>query len=135
MGAHIKRMFDSMDKISTNIDYSIPSDQVNDRSGEAGMINFYDFNLNGSIDHVNVEIGTIGTPTPLINPESQIIDATEGSVLNGRIGRKGQYFIPQTGQINQTYAPYSSNTKPSLQGKLNWDVLNEKYKQTSKREF
>jgi hypothetical protein len=113
----------------------LPTDQINDLSGEAGMINFYDFNSNGSIDHTNVGIGTIGTPTPLINPKPQIVDATEGSILNDRIGRRGQYYTPQTSQINQTYAPYSTNTKPSMQGKINWDILDKKYKSVSEGRF
>jgi hypothetical protein len=43
--------------------YIIPSDKVDvNRSGEVGMINFYDFNIDGSIDHVNVGVRRIGTP-------------------------------------------------------------------------
>ena len=98
------------------------------RSGDVGMLNFYDLNENGSIDHVNVGVGETGTPTPVLNPKPQIVDATEGSTLNQRRGRDGQYYKPETGQINQTYAPFSTLRKPDKQGTINWEVLNNNYR-------
>ena len=98
------------------------------KSGDSGMLNFYDLDETGDITHMNVGVGKAGTPTPLLNPKSQIVDATEGTTLNRRQGRDGQYYKPGAGQINQTYTPFSTEHKPDKQGTINWGVLEDKYR-------
>jgi cell wall-associated NlpC family hydrolase len=104
---------------------SVPTDEA--KAGDSGVLNFYDFGGDGVIDHVNVGVGKTGVPSPIAKPMNQIVDATEGSTLNQRAGREGQYYTPKTGQINQTYPPYPKSVKPSSQAKINWDVLESKY--------
>jgi cell wall-associated NlpC family hydrolase len=104
---------------------SIPVDVA--KTGDSGVLNFYDFGGDGVIDHVNVGVGKAGVPLPITNPMNQIVDATEGSTLNQRAGRDGQYYTPKAGQINQTYPLYPTSVKPSSQAQINWDVLESKY--------
>jgi len=51
------------------------------------------------------------------------IASREVSTLNQRRGQNGQYYKPETGQVNQTYAPFSRVRNPDKQGIINWEVL------------
>lgn len=101
----------------------------NKRTGILGMINFYKVSGSKVINHMNYGIGTNNTPIPLLSPMDQIIDATEkDSMLIRNDGRPGQYFEAGAGQVNQTYAPFSSNTDVSIQGYVRWEVLEANYR-------
>jgi len=39
------------------------------------------------------------------------------------IERQGQYIEPDDGQVNQTFQPFSSNSRPVSQGRIRFDVL------------
>jgi len=111
------------------VDWITINSSVNEgKTGDVGMLNFYKTGGSDQVNHVNVGIGEVNIPGPPYVRKDQIIDATEGSTLNQRAGRPGQYTIPKTGKVNQTYAPFSTNTQASVQGKLNWAVLENKYK-------
>ena len=112
---------------SGKVDWINISEKVDtSKIGDEGTLNFYKLGGSSTVNHVNVGIGT-----PNEAPLKQIIDATEGDTLNQRKGREGQVTIPSTGQVNQTYAPLSTNpaSQPVAQGIINWNVLNEKYKE------
>jgi len=124
------------DKISTKLLSSGNTDWIglypsadNDITGNLGMINFYKTDGSKIINHMNYGIGLSNTPLVLLSPMNQIIDATEGSMISRNDGRPGQYIIAGTHQVNQTYAPFSSNTKVSKQAFINWEVLESKYKE------
>ena len=42
---------------------------------------------------------------------------------NRNDGRPGQYIKAGSHQVNQTYAPFSSNTEVALQAIINWYIL------------
>lgn len=97
-----------------------PSDKI---AGEAGVLNFYKIGST-NYTHVNIGIDTTEVPLSINNPMKQIIDATEGVTMNCRNdGRDGQYYTTTPGSVNQTYAPFSSNTPVSQQGFINWDEV------------
>ena len=100
----------------------------NEKTGDTGMLNFYKIGESKKVNHVNIGVGSVNTPRPPYIYTEQIVDATEGSTLNQRDGRGGQYITPKEGRVNQTYSPFSTNTNVSVQGKIKWDVLEEKYK-------
>ena len=103
------------------------------KQGDEGMLNFYAFG-GGIADHVNVGVGTTGTPYVLIDPKSQVVDATQKDNIFNRwvSGMDGQYNSAGIGQTTQTFAPFSDKSKPFLQGNINWTVLEEKYKVVNK---
>ena len=94
----------------------------NTRTGNLGIINFYKTGEGNDINHMNYGIGTFNTPMILLNP-MKIIDATEGSMENRNDGRDGQYIKAGEHQVNQTYAPFSSNTEVTKQAIINWYIL------------
>lgn len=99
------------------------------RAGNLGMINFYKTNDSKVINHMNYGIGKNNIPLIYKYHKNQIIDATEtDSMLIRNDGRIGQYFRAGEGIVNQIYAPFSSNTDPSVQGYIKWQILEEKYK-------
>jgi hypothetical protein len=79
-----------------------------------GTLNFYNWDTK-TIQHVNVGVGQQGN-----EKVGQVVDATQGNNLIARNGGAGQ--------VNQTYAPYSTNSTPVSQGTINFDVLEQKYK-------
>jgi hypothetical protein len=86
--------------------------------GKEGVLNFYKFGED-MFKHVNVGVGTRGNETM-----NQIIDATEGgTMLNRNDGRSGQMYPAYKGEVNQTYAPLSSNDTPDAQGYIDWPSL------------
>jgi RHS repeat-associated protein len=87
-----------------------------------GTLNFYDWN-NNTIRHVNVGVGQQGNETV-----GQVVDATEGSGMTARNGNPNQVIPAGAGQVNQTYAPFSTNSTPVSQGTINFDVLEKNYK-------
>jgi len=87
-----------------------------------GALNFYDWGT-GTVQHVNVGVGQRGNETC-----GQVVDATEGSWMTGRNGMPGQVIEAGAGQVNQTYTNYSSNSLPVSQGTINFDLLDEKYR-------
>ena len=96
----------------------------NNMAGETGVLNFYNINKKDYYDHVNIGIGKTEVPFGTENAKNQIIDATSGSTMLCRNdGRDGQYYETLSGAINQTYAPFSSNTPVSQQGFINWDEV------------
>lgn len=101
------------------------------KAGDLGMINFYKTEQSKTINHMNMGIGETNIPILFIDRINQIVDATEKDTMetHRNDGRVGQYFYAGTAQVNQTYAPFSSNTPPSLQSYIKWEVLEEKYKE------
>ena len=119
----------ALDMASGDVDWITINPSADEtKTGDVGMLNFYKTSSSGDISHVNVGIGETNIPGPPYIRKDQIIDATQGSTLNQRAGQPGQYTTPKTGQVNQTYAPFSTNTQASVQGKINWAVLEKKYK-------
>jgi RHS repeat-associated protein len=88
------------------------------RQGKAGVLNFYQFEGQPQIAHVNVGVGIRGTESI-----PQVIDATKGNWMQQRIGAAGQSVAPQPDSINQTYVPFSTNTSPILQAVIDWSKL------------
>jgi hypothetical protein len=116
---------------SGNVDWITVNKTVDaSKAGETGKLNFYKLDGSDIVNHVNVGVGTTGVPLFLTDPKSQIVDATSGSTLNQRDGLDGQYYKPGEGQVNQTYAPLSTNesSQPTSQATINWSVLERKYK-------
>lgn len=102
------------------INFNNPSSNL---AGVSGALNFYNTENNG-LSHVNIGIGKTEVPFGTENAKNQIIDATSGSTMLCRNdGRDGQYYETLSGAINQTYAPFSSNTPVSQQGFINWDEV------------
>jgi cell wall-associated NlpC family hydrolase len=99
-----------------------------DSQANQGMLNFYSFEP-GRIGHVNVGVGQKQDELT-----GQIVDATaEGeSAMTGRNGGARQLDTAAAGRINQTYPPYSTNSTPVLQGIINFDILEEKYRKEPK---
>ncbi|MCL2381778.1 MAG: hypothetical protein FWC64_09350 [Treponema sp.] len=94
--------------------------------GTPGLLNFYDWGRpDGRIRHVNVGVGQRGN-----EPKRQIIDATEGDwmVTSRSLPRHGQVIQPGIGQVNQTFEPFSSNSRPVSQGRINFDVLERDFR-------
>ncbi|MGN1043702.1 MAG: hypothetical protein ACI4PR_02735, partial [Acutalibacteraceae bacterium] len=107
---------------SGDIDWIILFDNViAERQGEAGILNFYNFEGNG-IDHVNYGVGKIGNET-----ENQIMDASYGSTWqNGRNKSNRQDIKAEPNKINKTYAPFSTKTVPVKQGYIDFSKLKRK---------
>ena len=90
------------------------------------MINAYDWEGNGVIDHVNAGAGQRAGETKM-----QVVDATEDAPVNrdwttsrnnGMPGN-GQVSAASAGQVNQTYVPFSSVTAPTKQLYIDFNRL------------
>jgi RHS repeat-associated protein len=90
--------------------------------GTAGMINFYTWDEENGVEHLNVGVGKQGAES-----RAQVVDATLGSWMTSRNSNKDQIIPAKKDAVNQTYSAYSSKTKPSSQGQINWTAL-EVYK-------
>jgi RHS repeat-associated protein len=93
-----------------------------ENQGSAGMINFYTWDEENGVEHVNVGVGKQGKES--IN---QVVDATLGGWMTSRNSNTNQLIPAKKDTVNITYSAYSSNTKPSSQGQINWSAL-EAYK-------
>lgn len=93
----------------------------NDKQGKPGMLNFYRF---GSSKYVHVNYG-VGIKYP--ETENQIMDASEGSSWqSGRNSQSKQNPKAEENAINKTWAPFSTNSKPDLQGAIDFSKLKRK---------
>jgi cell wall-associated NlpC family hydrolase len=88
-----------------------------------GTLNFYTFGSD-TVQHVNVGAGQKER-----EPMGQIVDATEGSWMTTRNDNPNQIIEAGSGQVNQTFTPFSSKTQPVSQGTINFDVLDAKYRE------
>ena len=93
-----------------------------EKQGSAGMINFYTWDEENGVEHVNVGVGKQGNES-----KNQVVDATLGGWMTSRNSNTDQLVPAKKDTVNKTYSAYSSNTKPSSQGQLNWSAL-EAYK-------
>ena len=96
----------------------------NDIQGNAGILNFYIWDKNKGIQHVNAGVGQRdGEPT------KQVVDATETDWMldpnKNRIGNPNQVIPPKAHAVNQTYAPYQNSHAPDAQAVINWDYIRE----------
>ena len=101
-----------LDWISVVPGYTIPQSLP-------GTLNFYDWGK--GVEHVNAGVG-----------QGQIVDATQNGWMVSRNSNENQIIPAGIGQVNQTYDPYSNNTKPFSQGIINFDVLESKYRKPLK---
>ena len=95
----------------------------NSKQGEKGRLNFYKFGTNSYV-HVNTGVGMKGN-----EKQEQIVDATASGVTwtNIRNAQTGKQIIPaKENTINQTWAPFSTVSKPDAQGYINWSKLKRK---------
>ncbi|WP_168203334.1 RHS repeat-associated core domain-containing protein [Oceanispirochaeta crateris] len=88
--------------------------------GTPGILNFYSWGKK-KIQHVNAGVGSTVNET-----NTQVIDATEGDWMTARNGNTNQIYPAQAGSINQTYVPYSTRTKPDIQGRINFNAIPRK---------
>jgi hypothetical protein len=95
--------------------YTMPQDTP-------GILNFYDWD-GGTIRHVNIGVGQQEGEL-----RGQIVDATAGNWMINRNNNPAQVIPAGGGQVNQTFAPFSTNSRPSRQGIINFDVLNRDYR-------
>ena len=111
---------------------AILPDVEESRQGEPGIINAYDWDKNGIVDHVNAGVGQLSSES-----KPQVFDATENDALgvnkkwttgrnNGMPGN-GQDGTAVPGQGNLTYVPFSNNTKPTVQLQIDFNLLQQKY--------
>jgi hypothetical protein len=131
MGYDVKQRISAADMSSGGTDWINMKSSVDggERTGDIGVLNFYKNGDSPIVNHVNVGVGDTGTPTPLLNPKPQVVDATsEEGVLHKRAGLPGQYYTPKLGQVNQTYAPSTTMRDPAKQGTIDWGVLENKYR-------
>lgn len=102
-----------------------------------GVLNGYDWNKDGKIDHINAGVGQRPGET-----KPQVFDATENTVKpDGSDGinekwtkgrnegspSNGQTTIATSGKANLTFEPFSYNTKPAVQLKIDFNVLNQNF--------
>jgi hypothetical protein len=90
-----------------------------DRQGRAGVLNFYSYNTEN--DHVNYGVGKLSDEQC-----NQIVDASDPKttwevIHNGDSRQTPPYAVP--GEVNKTYAPFSTKTNPSSQGYILWKEL------------
>ena len=96
------------------------SDVTEQRQGQQGTLNIYTFN-SGTYVHVNVGVGQKPNES-----KPQVIDATESNWMISRNTNANQIIPAKAGSLNQTFAPFSTNSKPELQARINWSVLPRK---------
>ena len=131
MGYKIKsRNADSMG--SGEVDWiTILPYATKDNAGNEGILNFYRLNGSEKINHTNVGVGSsLNHPENLSIYSPQIVDATESDWMCSRNSDLKQYIPAQAAKVNQTYAPFSTNEEsyPVVQARINWEVLDEKYR-------
>ena len=131
MGYKIKsRNADSMG--SGEVDWiTILPYATKDNAGNEGILNFYRLNGSEKINHTNVGVGSsLNHPENLSIYSPQIVDATESDWICSRNSNSKQYIPAKAGKVNQTYAPFSTNEQsyPVVQARINWEVLDEKYR-------
>jgi hypothetical protein len=122
MGYDVPDNLDVRTMVSGNCDWlSFFNDVKEERSGSEGILNFYQFEGDKRITHVNAGVGKKGNE---IAP--QIVDATEGEVIKNRNGNPKQPLTAGVKRVNQTFAPFSTKTQPKKQAYINWDKLKKK---------
>ncbi|MGI5174450.1 hypothetical protein H0R92_12745 [Treponema sp. OMZ 840] len=98
-------------------------DIVQDRQGDAGVLNCYDWNNDGVIDHVNAGVGQL-----FGEEKKQVIDATSSDNTwtvgrNNGMPTNGQMYTASPGYVNQTFVPFSTKTSPVVQLQINFMEL------------
>lgn len=102
---------------SGDVDWITTTNKVdNSKQGDSGTLNFYDWGQ--GVEHVNVGVGQKSGETT-----KQVVDATETDWMVARNSNPNQIIPAGSGQLNQTYTPYSTNSDPSLQGQINFNKL------------
>jgi hypothetical protein len=103
---------------------SILPDVDNSRQGNPGILNFYKFD-DPEISHVNVGVGKTGNES-----ENQIVDASSAGTgwEAGRNAQPNKRQSPKAfaGQLNKTWAPFSTKNTPDLQAIIDWSKLKKK---------
>lgn len=98
------------------------TDVSSDRQGKSGVVNFYDWNNDGYIDHVNYGVGQSDSET-----SNQIVDASEGDTWQaGRNLDPNQNPKAEADKINKTWAPFSTKTTPAKQGYIDFTIMEKK---------
>jgi hypothetical protein len=94
-------------------------DIISVNQGKMGVLNFYDHETAGVIDHVNTGVGQFpGERT------TQIVDATFGDwMVNARSEHPLQLRTPRSNSINQTFTPAYMSKEPVLQAVIDFDAL------------
>ena len=92
----------------------------NGRQGNKGVLNFYKWGTS-NVQHVNYGVGKNEDET-----EFQIIDASEGDTWQSiRNNNEKQVKKAKKDTINQTWAPFSTKTKPDIQAYLDFSKFDK----------
>lgn len=92
----------------------------NDRQGNKGVLNFYKWGTS-TVQHVNYGVGQNENEIDL-----QIIDASEGDTWQTiRNNNEKQVKKAKKNTVNQTWAPFSTKTKPDIQAYLDFSKFNK----------
>lgn len=92
----------------------------NGRQGNKGVLNFYKWGTS-TVQHVNYGVGKNENEN-----ESQIIDASEGDTWQtNRNKNEKQLVKAKKNTVNQTWAPFSTKTKPDIQAYLDFSKFNK----------
>jgi RHS repeat-associated protein len=92
--------------------------------GTAGMLNFYDQNGDGKIEHMNAGVGMKYRS----EGRDQVVDASDKSTnWDRRNSSPNQQPKGVPGQTNITWSPYPANESPVAQGEINWLTVITKY--------
>lgn len=98
------------------------NDVSNDRQGNSGVVNFYDWNQDGYIDHVNYGVGKKSGEN-----SNQIVDASAGNTWqSGRNKSSEQNPKAEEDKINKTWSPFSTKTTPAKQGFIDFTQMEKK---------
>ena len=99
-----------------------------DIQGDAGILNFYIWEEEKGVEHVNAGVGQRSG-----EPSKQVVDATEGDWMLTpefhRVDNPNQVVPLKAHAVNQTYAPYINSHAPDKQGVINWDYIRELLKE------
>jgi RHS repeat-associated protein len=102
-------------------DGSVPWIEIQEKpvsQGDPGILNFYTWGSK-SIQHVNAGVGYQPGER-----RTQVIDATQdGTWTQGRNANPLQIYPASPMTINQTFVPFSTRTKPDVQGRINFNAI------------
>lgn len=87
---------------------------------DEGVLNFYKWGTS-TVQHVNYGVGKNESET-----DPQIIDASEGDTWQtNRNKNEKQLVKAKKNTVNQTWAPFSTKTKPDIQAYLDFSKFNK----------
>lgn len=87
------------------------------RQGKTGVLNFYSYNTEN--DHVNYGVGKLSDEQCNQSVDASALGTTWEAIHNRDTRQTPPYALP--GEVNKTYAPFSTKTGPSDQGEILWE--------------